>query len=95
MPLLRADDDILEHIEKKYALLRLHVSFFEKKGTAQRFLYRGETKRDAGEKKYYVANLVLLLTSSFFNESLGFEGRCVLTQIDVQYSDNFNKVLVK
>lgn len=96
MSLLRARNDILAHIKEKRALHELRVVFAKREKAAQLsgLFTRNGLRRMLKRKSYYAADMVFPFIASFNDKSLGFEGNCELSQMNVQYSDIANKVLV-
>lgn len=96
MPLLRVRNGYFAHIEEKYALLRTHTSFARREKTEQLDgLFTGSGLRWMLERKnHYVMEMFISFIAQFISESVGLEGRCEPTEVILQYSDFFGKILV-
>lgn len=86
MSLLRASNTIPANSEEKYTLPKMHVPFSKQEKAAQlNGLFKGKRLRVMLDGKvYYVAEVFFPFISSLTDKSLGFGGRCKLTQLILQ-----------
>lgn len=86
----------MNHNEKKYDLSRLLLNFGKKGKTAQlNGLLTGHGLRGMVDgRDYYAGAIVFPFLASFNYKSFGLEKSCDLTRMNVQLTDNVDKVLV-
>lgn len=93
---LRTCSSIMSRIEKKDALLGLHVDSAKKEKTEHLscLLMKKELPVMLEGKDFYVSHMVFPFVAAFIDSDLSFEQQCEVTRVSVQYNDMISKVLV-